>query len=143
MLKDTVNQLKARKTAIRGEIATLNAEDRQIDRAIEAITNLPATTEGSVVAPVKATKRTISAATKAKMKAAQQARWAKINAPKAPVAVPAEVATPAAKPAKKKQKAMSPLGKLRIKLGSLNRYGKKAEAKKVQAQIAALEAKSK
>ena len=36
---------------------------------------------------------------------------------------------------------MSPLGKLKIKLGSLNRYGKTAEAKKVKALIAALEGK--
>ncbi len=37
---------------------------------------------------------------------------------------------------------MSPLGRLRIKLGALNRFGKKEEAKKVAARIAALEAKS-
>ena len=35
---------------------------------------------------------------------------------------------------------MSPLGRLKIKLGALNRYGKTAAAKKVKAQIAALEA---
>jgi hypothetical protein len=48
----------------------------------------------------------------------------------------------AGKPAGKRKK-MSRLGRLRIKLGSLNRYGKKAAAKKLAARIAALEAKAK
>jgi cell fate (sporulation/competence/biofilm development) regulator YmcA (YheA/YmcA/DUF963 family) len=51
-----------------------------------------------------------------------------------PVARPA---APAAAP-KRAHRKMSKLGKLKIHLGSLNRYGKKEEAKKVQEQIDAL-----
>jgi len=63
------------------------------------------------------------------MVAAGKARWAKINAGKSSDAKPA-----------KKPKKMSELGRLKIKLGSLNRYGKTEEAAKVQAQIAELTA---
>lgn len=45
--------------------------------------------------------------------------------------------------APRKRRKMSRLGQLRIKLGALNRYGHKEEAKKVQTQIDALLAKQK
>jgi len=41
----------------------------------------------------------------------------------------------------KKRRKMSPLGKLKIKLGSLKRYKKTEEAKKLQAKIDAFTAK--
>ena len=144
MVSTAVESLQSAKTQLLAKISGLENEVKQIDAVIAALESLnggdaavPAAIAAVVAAPVVATgKRVISAATKAKMKLAQAARWAKINAAKAENAP--EVAT---KPAKKKQKKMSPLGRLKIKLGSLNRYGKTAEAKKVKAQIAALEAK--
>jgi len=66
---------------------------------------------------------------------AQKVRWAKVKQQKA--ALVSAAGTTAAT----KKKKMSPLGRLKIKLGSLNRYGKTAEAKQVRAQIAALEGK--
>jgi len=146
MVSTAVKSLESAKAQLLAKISGLENEVKQIESVITALAGLES---GEVVeavqqimvveaaAPVASGKRVISAATKAKMKKAQQARWAKINAVKASsTSVVSEVS---AKPAKKKK--MSPLGKLKIKLGALNRYGKTAEAKKVKAQIAALEAK--
>lgn len=137
MVSTAVENLESAKNQLLAKISGLENEVKQIEAVVAALAGL----EGSeAVAPTAisagvAGKRVMSATTKAKMKLAQQARWAKINAAKA-------TGTPAVDvpPAKKKQKKMSPLGKLKIKLGSLNRYGKTAEAKKVKAQIAALAA---
>ena len=73
---ETIKQLKQRKAAIRTWLAHLNAEDRQLDRAIKAIRALPVPLS-AVVQPTK--KRKMSAATKAKLAASQKARWAKIR----------------------------------------------------------------
>ena len=144
MVSTAVESLQSAKSLLLAKISGLENEIKQIDAVIAALESLdgdtapPAAISAIVAAPVATTgKRVISAATKAKMKLAQQARWAKINATKESATSDAPEVT--AKPAKKKK--MSPLGKLKIKLGSLNRYGKTAEAKKVKAQIAALEAK--
>jgi len=149
MVSTAVENLESAKAQLLAKISGLENEVKQIESVIAALADL---NSGKVVeavqqivvvessTPVATSKRVISAATKAKMKQAQQARWAKINAAKASSTTAApEVAAKPAKAAKKKK--MSPLGKLKIKLGSLNRYGKTAEAKKVKAQIAALEAK--
>jgi len=140
MVSTAVESLESAKNQLLAKISGLEREVKQIEAVIAALTGLeggdaaaPAALSNIVTAPVIAGKRIISAATKAKMKKAQQARWAKINVAKAGNAPEVD-----AKPAKKKK--MSPLGKLKIKLGALNRYGKIAEAKKVKAQIAALEA---
>lgn len=148
MVSTAVESLESAKNQLLAKISGLENEVKQIELVIAALADLE---NGEVVetvqqivvveasAPVASGKRVMSAATKAKMQQAQQARWAKINEAKASSTSAAlEVA---AKPAKKKQKKMSPLGRLKIKLGSLNRYGKTAEAKQVKAQIAALEAK--
>ena len=79
-MKETIKKLKLRKAAIRTWLAHLHAEDRQIERAIKAIRALPVPVS---VAIQPAKKRMMSAATKAKLTAAQKARWAKINAAKA------------------------------------------------------------
>jgi|GEM_PF-1194518 len=141
MVSTAVKELQSAKKQLLARISTLESEIAQIDASVAALAGLEgsgseaADSNAAESAPaVGAGKRIISAATKAKMKKAQQARWAKINAAKAGNAPEAD-----AKPAPKKK--MSPLGKLKIKLGALNRYGKTAEAKKVKAQIAALEAK--
>jgi len=140
MVSTAVESLESAKNQLLAKISGLEREVKQIEAVIAALAGLeggdaaaPAAISNIVAAPVIAGKRIISAATKAKMKKAQQVRWAKINAAKAGNAPEVD-----AKPAKKKK--MSPLGKLKIKLGALNRYGKTAEAKKVKAQIAALEA---
>ena len=124
MLLDTIKQLNQRKAAIVKEIAVLNAEDKKIDRAIEAITSLPATTEGTVAAPVKTKKRTMSAAARKAIGAAATARWAKINAAKsAPVAAPVQ----AAKPAKKGK--LSAAGRAAISAAAKARWAKINAAK--------------
>ena len=139
MVSTAVESLESAKNQLLAKISGLEREVKQIEAVIAALAGLeggdaavPSASSNIVAAPVIAGKRIISAATKARMKKAQQARWATINAAKE------ESAPAAAKPAKKK---MSPLGKLKIKLGALNRYGKTAEARKVKAQIAALEGK--
>jgi len=141
MVSTAVRELQSAKKQLLARISTLESEIAQIDASVAALAGLEgsgseaADSNAAESAPaIVAGKRVISAATKAKMKKAQQARWAKINAAKAGNAPEVD-----AKPAPKKK--MSPLGKLKIKLGALNRYGKTAEAKKVLAQIAALEAK--
>ena len=149
MVSTAVESLESAKNQLLAKISGLENEVKQIESVIAALAGLESGKVSEAVqqimvveasTPVASGKRVISAATKAKMKKAQQARWAKINAAKKSSASAApEVAAKPAKPAKKKK--MSPLGKLMIKLGALNRYGKTAEAKKVKAQIAALEAK--
>ena len=144
MVSTAVESLESAKSQLLTKISGLENEVKQIESVIAALAGLedgvapiPAAVSDVIPAPVVVGKRVISEATKAKMKQAQQARWAKINALKEGNAP--EVTDKPAKTAKKKK--MSPLGRLKIKLGSLNRYGKTAEAQKVKAQIAALEAK--
>jgi hypothetical protein len=83
MLVDTLKQLKQRKAAIRSEIAKLNTEDKKIARAIRVLGDLPVASEVKAINTKPAKKRKFSAATRAKMKKAQQARWAKIKTAKA------------------------------------------------------------
>lgn len=129
MLANAVKELQSAKQQLAAQINNLTAEAQKIDQAIAALSGLSG---GSVAAPV-AGKRTMSAAGRKAIAAAARARWAKVKAGKAAAAKPGKAAKPA-----KKRKQMSPLGKLKIKLGSLNRYGKTEEAAKVQAQIAEL-----
>lgn len=132
MISTAVKELNSAKQTRLGQIKDLEAQIQKINSALAALSG------SAVVSPASAGgKNTRTPAQKRAMAKAQKASWVKRKAAQAS----AVVATPVAKPAQKKQKPMSPLGKLRIKLGALNRYGKKAEAKKVQAQIAALEAK--
>ena len=109
MVSTAVENLQSAKAQLLAKISGLENEVKQIESVITALADL---NSGKVVeavqqivvvedsAPVASGKRVISAATKAKMKQAQQARWAKINAAKAsPTTADPEVA---AKPAKKK-----------------------------------------
>ena len=87
------------------------------------------TTPSAVKAPKK--KGGMSAAGKAKVAAAQKARWAKINAAKSavkPVATPAKVAV-VAKPAKKKF-VMSDAAKAKISAAAKARWAKVNAEKK-------------
>ena len=135
MISNAVKELQSSKHQLLAQIKGLEQEINQIDQAVAALAGL----DGSDVAaptpaPAAVQQGTMSSAHRQALALAQKARWAKVKLQKsAPVS--AGVASPA-----KKRKKMSPLGKLKIKLGSLNRYGKTAEAKKVRAQIAALQA---
>ena len=142
MVTNAVKELQSAKQQRQENIRNLEAEIAQIDASITALAGLegggevvisvqPITTEPTP-APVVAGKRTMSAAARKAISKAAKARWAKVNAGKAQVSI--------VKPAQSAKKQMSPIGKLKIKLGSLNRFGKTAEAKNVKAQIAALEA---
>ena len=123
-----VKQLQSDKNEIVAKIQGLQAEVSRIDAALTSLTGAAVSSAG--VQPAKK-KYVMTAAHKAALAKARAARWNKATPATAPVAKPV-----------KKQRSMSQLGKLRIKLGSLNRYKKTEEAKKVQAQIAALEAKA-
>ncbi len=114
MLVNVVKELQARKTQIAGQIETLEAEAEKIDQALAALNGL-------------AGGRNVSLLRLRALEKARAARWAKHSSGSA---------------APKKRRKMSLLGKLRIKLGALNRYGKKEEAKQLAARIAELEAQA-
>jgi hypothetical protein len=82
-------------------VAELIAERDQIDRAIAAIEGLNSTGRRRVGRPPSALRkrRTFSAATRARMAAAQRARWAK--------AKPAEAAKPARRVSRAARKRMA------------------------------------
>ena len=113
MVSTAVESLQSAKAQLLAKISGLENEVKQIESVITALADL---NSGKVVeavqqivvvedsAPVATGKRVISAATKAKMKKAQQARWATINAAKATSTSAApEVAAKPAKAAKKKK----------------------------------------
>ena len=137
MISNAVKELQSSKQQLLAQIKGLEQEISQIDQAVAALAGLAGSDAvAPVVAPAAAVKQgTMSPAHRQALALAQKARWAKVKLQKS--AVVSAAGTPAAT----KKKKMSPLGRLKIKLGSLNRYGKTAEAKKVKAQIAALEGK--
>ena len=75
-MKDSITQFQSLLKSLTAEKATLTARLKAIDAVLSSV---PGT-----AAPVAVSgKRSFSAATKAKMAAAQQARWAKKKGPKA------------------------------------------------------------
>ena len=107
----TLSQLQ-RGLAIFEQIAALKSE-------LAAIFNGAAPASGAKATPAPAAQsggRTgkRSAATIAKMKASQKARWAKIKGEKAPVAPKAPAKAKAEAPAKQKRKPMSPAVKAKL-----------------------------
>ena len=90
-MKTNIDRFIALRAALHKEQAVIEARLKVIARALDQ--SVPAPT-----APATPGKRIVSAATKAKMKAAQQARWAKKS-----------------KPAAKKKSKFSPEGLARIK----------------------------
>ena len=107
MVSTAVKSLESAKVQLLAKISGLENEVKQIESVVAALEILnggdvaaPAAISAIVEAPVVSGKRVISAATKAKMKQAQQARWAKINAAKESSTSAASEAD--AKPAKKK-----------------------------------------
>lgn len=106
-----VEQFVALRTALQQEKATLEARLAEITHALSV---------ASVAAPVEAAapgKRHFSAATKAKMAAAQKARWAKLKGAKA------TPATPTAAPTKVRRK-YSAEAKARMAAGAKARWAK-------------------
>ena len=115
MSTPTLDQLK-RGLAISEQIVALEAE-------IAAIFNGSAPTSTAKAASDQrdGRKGKRSAATIAKMKASQQARWAKVKGTKAPAASKAPVAAKAEAPAKKKR-TMSPAVKAKLAAAMKKRW---------------------
>ncbi len=110
-MKSDLNKYLAMKTALVSEKAKLEARLNAINKVLGQDVSAPAASAASTAPTTTAKgKRTFSAATKAKMRAAQKARWAKIKG-KADSA-----AAPAAAGAKKKRKKrkMSAAGRTAI-----------------------------
>ena len=135
MVSTAVESLQSAKNQLLAKISGLENEVKQIEAVIAALAGLNGSKVSEAVqqimvveasAPVASGKRVMSAATKAKMKKAQQARWATINAAKAS----STSATPevAAKPAKKKGK-MSAAGRKAISEAVKARWAKVNAAK--------------
>jgi hypothetical protein len=103
----TSKQLR-RAAEIKEQLEKLNAE---LNSLFGATTAKPATTSG---------KGKMSPAGRAKVAAAQKARWAKIKAAKGPAAV---------KPAKKARKPMSAAGRAKISAAAKARWAKVNAAK--------------
>ena len=130
MVSTAVESLESAKNQLLAKISGLEREVKQIEAVIAALAGLeggdaavPSVGSNIVAAPVIAGKRIISAATKARMKKAQQARWATINAAKE------ESAPAAAKPAKKKY-TMSAAAKAKLSAFQKARWAKIRAAKK-------------
>ena len=94
-MKSDVDQFLALRTALTQERAQIQTRLAAIDRALGGAAPAVAPAAAAITAaPTAPTgKRTFSAATKAKMRVAQQARWAKLK-PKSGAA-PAPAAAPA------------------------------------------------
>ncbi len=123
-INEAIKQLEAKRASAEKEIAALTA-------AINALTSLGGTAAPVAAVPAPAKKRTMSASARAKIRAAQKARWAVLKSGKAkaakPKAVKAVKAVKAAKPAKKKP-VISAAGIEKIRAAQKARWAKiKAE----------------
>jgi hypothetical protein len=121
MMTTDLDKYLAMKTALLNEKARLEARLNAINKVLGgevSVVSAPTATRGG--------KRTFSAATKAKMAAAQKARWAKL---KGKTATPATAtATPSA-PVPKKKRKMSAAGKANIRAAVKARWAKVNAAK--------------
>lgn len=116
-----LNKYLAMKAALINEKAKLEARLNAINRVLGgdvSVAVAPTATRGG--------RRTFSAATKAKMAAAQKARWA---AKKKGVVVSAAATASPSAPAVKKKRKMSAAGKANIRAAVKARWAKVAEAK--------------
>ena len=104
-------------------LAMLTHERDKLNRAIEALGD---TVGHAVINLTKATNRQgkhkVSAAARARMAAAQKARWAKLKAPAAPVKAPARSASSVIPP--KKNFTMSPEARARIAASQKARWAR-------------------
>lgn len=123
MKSDIQNYLKLQ-TALINEKAKLEARLSAINKVLGgevSVAAAPVATRGG--------KRTFSAATKAKMAAAQKARWAKL---KGKTTIPATATTSPSAPAVKKKRKMSAAGKANIRAAVKARWAKVNAQKKRQ-----------
>ena len=131
-MKSDLNKYAALQTAIVNEKAALEARLAAINKVLGRTVSLAAAPPAapSPTATTIPGKRTMSEATKAKMRAAHQARWAKIKGKAAGTTAPP---APSA-PAPKKKRKMSEAGRAAIKAAQKARWAKtnaaKAKAKK-------------
>ena len=110
-------------TALVNEKAKLEARLAEISKVLGGAVSVTAPAPSPTETTAKG-KRTFSAATKAKMRAAQQARWAKLKGKTAG----STTATDSA-PATKKKRKMSAAGKANIRAAVKARWAKVAAAK--------------
>ena len=103
--------------------ADLQEQIEALQNQLAGITTVGGTTP-SPAKPAKPAKRTMSASARAKIRAAQKARWAAIRAGK-----PAAAKAAAAKPAKKGRRKMSAEGRARIAAAARARWAKVRAAK--------------
>lgn len=123
MKSDIQNYLKLQ-TALINEKARIEARLSAINKVLGGEVSVAAV-PAAVVAN-RGGKRTFSAATKAKMAAAQTARWAKLKGKTAtPATAPASTSTPTPK----KKRKMSAAGKANIRAAVKARWAKVAAAK--------------
>ncbi len=120
-MKPDIQKFLALKTAIVNEKTRLEARLAEISKVLGGAVSVAASSPAPA-APTTTTpgKRTFSAATKAKMRAAQKARWAKIKGKSAFDAAPA---APVAKKKRKKTK-MSAEGRAAIVAAQKARWAK-------------------
>jgi hypothetical protein len=97
-----------RALAVAGKIQQLQAELASILGG--AVPSAPAKSSPAVMKPAKTGKRTMSPEARARIAAAQKARWAKLKGEKAPAAVAKAVAKPAVK-VKGKKGGLTPEGR--------------------------------
>jgi hypothetical protein len=81
MLTNTLKELQQQKAKAQSHIKCLNAQIKNLDQAIEALSKLTSTHAEAGVKPAK--KRTMPASAIAKIRAAQKKRWAKVHEEKA------------------------------------------------------------
>ena len=115
-----LNQYLKLQTALLNEKSRIEARLTAINRVLSG--DGSAVTPAPVAASKRGGRRTFSAATKAKMAAAQKARWAKLKGKAAVVA--------AADPAPKRKRNMSAAGRAAIIAATKERWAKVKAAKK-------------
>ncbi len=73
MLEKTITELNKRRNQIAGQITTLKAESKKLDKAIKVLAKLSG---GSTATATPRKRRKMSATARAKIRAAQKKRWA-------------------------------------------------------------------
>ena len=115
MKHDILKQFASLQKALTEEKASLEARLQELNRVLGAESSASASeTADSGVSPAGKKKRTMSAAGRAKIIAAQKARWAKYNAERGVTS----------KPAKKTKRTMSPEAKAKIAAAQKKRWAK-------------------
>ena len=122
LMKPDIKKYLALKTALLNEKARIEARLGEISQVLGQ--DVPAATASSGSPSAVSKKRTFSAATKAKMAAAQKARWAKLKGKPA--------SSPAAAPAPKKKRKLSAEGRAAIIAATKARWAKVKAAGKTK-----------